>query len=74
MFQSNTVFDDDNSKDRGRRSMAILKNSIVEKGGKDASFKLKKTDFLKFNQRYEGNSGCCSNSQSCFSNKPYYNI
>jgi hypothetical protein len=49
MFESNTVFDDDNSKDRGRRSMAILKNSIVEKGGKDASFKLKKTDFLKFN-------------------------
>jgi hypothetical protein len=48
-FKSSTALDDDNSKDRGRKSIAILRNSIIEKGGKDASFKIKKSDFLRFN-------------------------
>ena len=46
------MFDDDNSKDLGRRSMAFLQNSIVSVDRKncDNSFKLKRVDYNKYYQ------------------------
>ena len=53
-FQASNIFDDTNSKDFGRRSMAAQQNSIV--GNEhwfraDGSFKLKRIDNHKFYQQ-----------------------
>jgi hypothetical protein len=50
MYQTSQFFDDHNSKDFGRRSMAAQQSSIVgvEHWGKEGSFKLKRVDYKNY--------------------------
>ena len=52
IYNANSVWDENNSKDFGRRSIAMEQNSIAHikyGGNQDGSFKLKRIDHHKFN-------------------------
>ena len=63
-YQADSMYDDNNSKDFGRRSIAIDRHSIthIDRGNADGSFKLRKMDHHKFNNMNYESSGCCSSS------------
>lgn len=67
-LRADAIFDDDNSKDLGRRSMAFQQSGIISDKGlfgmADQSFKLNKIDHQKFYKKYNNESGCCAGGGS----------
>lgn len=82
VLRADAIFDDDNSKDLGRRSMAFQQNGIMSDKGifgmADQSFKLNKIDHQKFYKKYTSDSGCCGgsfgNGGCCESNNTEKNL
>lgn len=79
VLRADAVFDDDNSKDLGRRSMAFQQSGIISDKGifglGDQSFKLNKVDHHKFYKKYQQESNCCvANTGCCESNNTEKNL